>query len=89
VVIWRTVLWHPDLVTNAFSVATPYQPPSAKYTSLEELVKAQPQFFYQLPIAAGDLERMTKTKPEIRTFLNGLYGKQMNGNVRRVCYHRL
>jgi soluble epoxide hydrolase / lipid-phosphate phosphatase len=83
VVIWRTVLWHPDLVTNAFSVATPYQAPSTIYTSVEDLVKAQPQFSYQLPVASGELEQKTQSKQEIRKFLGGMYGNKISEKVRQ------
>lgn len=82
-VIWRTVLWHPDLVSHVFSVCTPYTAPSKTYVSTETLVKGPaPQFGYQLQLASGEVEPKISSREDIRQFLRGMYGgRGPNGEV--------
>ncbi|KAL9034091.1 MAG: hypothetical protein Q9214_007206, partial [Letrouitia sp. 1 TL-2023] len=69
-------LWHPDLVEKIFAVCTPYHPPSKSYTPLEDLVKCGelPNFGYQLQLASGEVEKVIKSRDEIKQMLNALYG---------------
>lgn len=82
-VIWRTILYHPDLISHIFSVCTPYTQPSPVYFSTEDLVKGPlPQFGYQLHLASGEVEPKINTRELLRKFLNGIYGgKGPNGEV--------
>ncbi|KAL9612779.1 MAG: hypothetical protein Q9167_002664 [Letrouitia subvulpina] len=80
-IVYRIALWHPDLVEKIFAVCTPYHPPSKLYTPLEELVKsgALPNFGYQLQLASGELEKVIRSKDEIKQMLNALYGARGTG----------
>lgn len=74
-VIWRTVLWHPDLVSHVFSVCTPYTAPTESFMSTEDMVKGPaPQFGYQLHLASGEVEQKIKSRQDIQQFLRGMYG---------------
>jgi soluble epoxide hydrolase/lipid-phosphate phosphatase len=74
-VIWRTVLWYPELVSHVFSVCTPYTAPSPVFISTEDLVNGPaPQFGYQLQLASGEVEKRISSKEDIRQFLRGMYG---------------
>jgi hypothetical protein len=74
-VVWRVVLFHPELVSHVFSVCSPYDIPRARYISTEELVKGPvPQFGYQLQLAAGEVEKRITSKQDLRQFLSGMYG---------------
>jgi soluble epoxide hydrolase/lipid-phosphate phosphatase len=74
-VVWRTAQWYPELVTHVFSICTPYNAPSEKYYSTEDLVKGPvPQFAYQLHLASGEVEKVIKDEETIRQFLKGMYG---------------
>jgi soluble epoxide hydrolase/lipid-phosphate phosphatase len=74
---------HPDLVTHAFSVCTPYVEPHKDYYSMEDLVKGPlPQFGYQLHLAGPEVEAALQSEEQIRQFLNGIYGgKGPNGEL--------
>jgi pimeloyl-ACP methyl ester carboxylesterase len=73
--VYRVALWHPDLVTHVFTVCVPYARPQAQDVALEDLVRtAAPHFAYQLQFASGDLEKVVRSKDEIRQFLIALYG---------------
>lgn len=73
-VVWRMAMWHPDLVTHVFSVCSPYTRPQATYLSNEAVVRARPQFGYQIHLAGQEVEARIRSKDEIRRFLNGMYG---------------
>jgi soluble epoxide hydrolase / lipid-phosphate phosphatase len=74
-VIWRTVLWHPALVSHVFSVCTPYDAPKKQFISTEALVEGPaPQFGYQLHLASGEVEKKIQSRDDIRQFLKGMYG---------------
>jgi soluble epoxide hydrolase/lipid-phosphate phosphatase len=74
-VIWRTVLWHPELVSHVFSVCTTYDAPKKEYLDLESLVKnVLPQFGYQIHLASGEVEKHVNTRESIRNWLSGMYG---------------
>lgn len=82
-IVYRTALWHPDLVSHIFAVCTPYWAPSKTYTPLEPLVKTRmPNWGYQVHLASGEVERRIRSKDEIKQFLNSVYGgKGPNGEV--------
>jgi hypothetical protein len=74
-VVWRMILWHPEIISHVFSVCTAYSAPSKKYQALEDLVKGPvPQFAYQLHLASGEVEEKITSKDDIRQFLSGMYG---------------
>ncbi len=82
-VVWRTALFHPELVSAVFSICTPFQAPSEKYVPLEYIVKGPlPQFAYQLQLAGPDVEASVKSPDELKGFLNAIYGgKDANGEA--------
>ncbi|KAI9826292.1 MAG: hypothetical protein M1832_000209 [Thelocarpon impressellum] len=82
-IVFRVALWHPELVTHIFSVCTPYLPPSKTFTPLEDVVRTVlPNFAYQLQLAGPEVEARIQTKPQIRQFLNAMYGgRGPNGEV--------
>ncbi|KAF2875333.1 Alpha/Beta hydrolase protein [Massariosphaeria phaeospora] len=81
-VVWRAAQRYPELISHVFSVCTPYSPPREEYLSTEDLVKALPQFAYQLHLASGEVEKSVKDEQSIRQFLQGMYGgKGPNGEV--------
>ncbi|KAJ5098041.1 hypothetical protein N7532_005042 [Penicillium argentinense] len=72
---YRIALWHPDLISHLFTVCVPYARPLEKDISLEEMVNTvAPHFAYQLQFASGDLEKVFRSKEEIKQFLAALYG---------------
>jgi len=74
-VIWRTVLYHPGLVSHVFSVCTPYDTPKKQYISIEDLINGPaPQFGYQIHLASGEVEKKIHSKDDIRRFLCGMFG---------------
>ena len=75
-IVWRTALWYPDLISHVFSVCTPYIPPSERYNSLEDVVKKLPNFAYQKQFAGPVIESSIRTREEIKSFLNAIYGGQ-------------
>ncbi|PGH15456.1 hypothetical protein AJ79_02433 [Helicocarpus griseus UAMH5409] len=72
--IYRIALHHPGFVTHLFSICTPYSPPSKHYLSTEDIVTKVPYFGYQLQFISGELEKIIKSKQDIRQFLLSLYG---------------
>ena len=53
----------------------PYAAPRAEYVELEELVRTSvPNFTYQVQFAGGDVEKVIRSKAEIRQFLCAMYG---------------
>ncbi|KAL8901113.1 MAG: hypothetical protein Q9207_005365 [Kuettlingeria erythrocarpa] len=75
-IVYRICLWYPNLVTHAFSVCTPYTPPTKNFTSIEDIVQRGrlPNFGYQLQLASGQLEDAIQSRQQIRQLLNALYG---------------
>ncbi|CAL5873202.1 uncharacterized protein PFLUO_LOCUS7471 [Penicillium psychrofluorescens] len=83
--VYRVALWHPDLITHVFTVCVPYARPQAQNIALEDLVRtAAPHFAYQLQFASGELEKVVRSKDEIRQFLIALYG----GRTEKVNWYR-
>ncbi|KAI9801083.1 MAG: hypothetical protein M1833_002951 [Piccolia ochrophora] len=82
-IVYRTAMWHPELVTHLFVACTPYGAPSKEFVSTEELVKTRvPNFAYQLQLAGPEVEENVKTPEQIRQFLNALFGgKTPDGGV--------
>ncbi|KAL9944348.1 hypothetical protein ACHAQF_003936 [Verticillium nonalfalfae] len=74
--VWRTAMYHPELVVGVFSICTPYFPPNPRYFSLESLVNSGrlPTFRYQLQFISGDVEANVKTDDDIRQALVSIYG---------------
>ena len=75
-IVYRVVLWHPDLVSHLISVCTPYAPPrDGPFIPLETIVeKKLPQFRYQLHLASGDVETIVDSKETMESFMKGMYG---------------
>ncbi|CAG8182649.1 unnamed protein product [Penicillium olsonii] len=72
---YRIAMWYPDLVSHLFTVCVPYARPMKESISLESLVQnAAPHFAYQIQFKNGELEKVIKSKDEIRQFLLALYG---------------
>ena len=82
-IVHRTALYFPSLVTHLFSICTPYHPPSKSPTPLSQIVASKlPNFGYQLQLASGLVEEKIQSKQEIKHLLNGMYGgKGPNGEV--------
>jgi len=79
--VWRMTMYYPELITSVFSMCVPYGPPSPQVMSLEQVVKAAPNFQYQLQLASGEAEKMIDKSPEtLRGFLNGMYGGRTTDN---------
>jgi pimeloyl-ACP methyl ester carboxylesterase len=72
---YRIALWHPELVSHLFTVCVPYARPMAQNISIEDLVRSvTPHFAYQLQFKSGEVEKVIRSKEEIRQFLLALYG---------------
>ncbi|CAI7633216.1 unnamed protein product [Penicillium glandicola] len=72
---YRIALWHPELVSHLFTVCVPYARPMAENIAIEDLVRTvTPHFAYQLQFKSGELEKVVRSKDEIRQFLLALYG---------------
>lgn len=82
-VVWRCAGWRPELISHLFVICTPYDPPTKRYISTEDLVNGPlPQFGYQLHLASGEIEPRISDEKNIRQFLNGMYGgRGPNGEV--------
>ncbi|CAO3564365.1 unnamed protein product [Mortierella alpina] len=50
-VVWRFGLYYPERLHGIISICTPFNPPTTKFRTLEEIVKAVPEFEYQLNFA--------------------------------------
>ncbi|OAA38072.1 epoxide hydrolase [Metarhizium rileyi] len=74
--VWRTVLWHPELIKAVFSVCTPFMPPSPRWVPLEDHIAAGrlTNFRYQLQLAGPEPERELQSQDKVRQFLNGMFG---------------
>ncbi|EON64504.1 hypothetical protein W97_03737 [Coniosporium apollinis CBS 100218] len=82
-VVWRTALWHPELISHVFSICTPYAAPQKKYISTEQLVQGpMPQAAYQLQLAGPDVEAALQSEEDMRIFFNMMSGgRGPNGEV--------
>ncbi|KHN99461.1 epoxide hydrolase [Metarhizium album ARSEF 1941] len=74
--VWRTVLWHPELVKAVFSVCTPFAPPNPVWIPLEDHIAAGrlTNFKYQLQLAGPHVERELGSEEKVRHFLNAMFG---------------
>lgn len=74
--VWRTAMWHPDLIAAVFSVCTPYNAPHSKYISIEDMVHSGklPNFAYQLQLKGPDVEARLQGEEGVRQFLNAMFG---------------
>ncbi|MCJ1358776.1 MAG: hypothetical protein MMC33_008776 [Icmadophila ericetorum] len=74
-VVYRVLLWHPELVKSVIAVCTPYQPPAKEFIPLEMIVKKYfPNWGYQLQLKSGEVEKVINSREKIRQFLNTMYG---------------
>ncbi|KAK2591390.1 hypothetical protein QQS21_010915 [Conoideocrella luteorostrata] len=85
-VVWRVVLWHPELIKAVFSVCTPFPPPNPTWMPLEDLIAAGKltNFTYQLQLAGPDVEKTLQTEQQIWQLLNGMFGG--HGPNREVAF---
>ncbi|TLD06967.1 hypothetical protein PgNI_11110 [Pyricularia grisea] len=75
--VYRTALWHPELVKGLITVTTPYSPPAAQYTDVADMVKAGlTNFGYQVAMRDPAIEAKLQTKDQIRQMLLAMYGAQ-------------
>ncbi|KAI1871469.1 uncharacterized protein JN550_004463 [Neoarthrinium moseri] len=74
--VWRIALWHPELIKGAFTVCTPFMPPSPHYSSLEEVVAKLPNFSYQTQFAGLEVEQQIQGETKLRQFFNAVYGAE-------------
>ena len=81
--MYRTALWHPQLVSHLFAVCTPYRPPAKTYMPIGAMVETRmPNWGYQIHLASGEVEEHIKSKDEIKQFLNSVYdGRGPNGEA--------
>jgi pimeloyl-ACP methyl ester carboxylesterase len=82
--VWRTALWHPELIKAVFSVCTPFSPPHSKWVPLEDYIASGKltNFKYQLQLAGPDVERELRSEDKVRQFLNAMFGgKGKHGEV--------
>ena len=81
--VYRCALYYPGLVTDVFSLCTPYSPPATSYVPLQVVAKAGfPDFRYQEHFASGELEAIFKSRADIKLFLSGMLGgRGGNGEV--------
>lgn len=73
-VVYRIALFCPELVTHVFSVCTPYFAPNKDFIPMDDFIARLPFFGYQKVFASGEVEKVIKTKADIRQFLTCLYG---------------
>ncbi|KAJ5256945.1 hypothetical protein N7478_013049 [Penicillium angulare] len=72
---YRIALWHPDLISHLFTVCVPYAGPKKDFIPLENIVQTvAPNFTYQMQFYSGEVEKVIKSKEEIKQFLLALYG---------------
>lgn len=72
---WRLTLYHPELVRAIFCFCVPFMPPQADILPLEEFVKLNPVFTYQLQNAGPDAEALAGQSPDhVRGFLSAMFG---------------
>ncbi|KAF9993718.1 hypothetical protein BGZ65_010723, partial [Modicella reniformis] len=74
--VWRFGLYYPNRLHGIISICTPYNPPSSQYRSLEEIVKAVPEFEYQLSLA--DPSTADKLDTMAENFLGDILKTEVN-----------
>ncbi|KJZ71813.1 hypothetical protein HIM_08784 [Hirsutella minnesotensis 3608] len=72
--VWRTALWHPELIKAVFSICTPFLPPRKNFIPLEDAIAAGnlTNFRYQLQFRGPNVENAIQGEDKIRQFLNVL-----------------
>ena len=75
-VVWRTALWHPELIRALFSVCTPFDPPTPRFAALEDRIAAgkMRNFAYQLHFMGPEVEGNIQGEEKVRQFLNCIHG---------------
>ncbi|KAI5296402.1 hypothetical protein KEM52_002975 [Ascosphaera acerosa] len=75
-VVQRTALFLPELVSHVFLVCTPYVAPQRHLMPAEEFFKTKSAktLGYQIQFGSGQLEEHITTRDELRQLLNALYG---------------
>ncbi|KAL1936037.1 hypothetical protein VTP01DRAFT_171 [Rhizomucor pusillus] len=63
-VVWRFTQFYPERVKAVASFCTPYTPPNKEYIPLEIIVKALPNFTYQLYLGTPEAEEEIDENPE-------------------------
>lgn len=87
--VFRTVLWHPELVKAAFSICTPYVPPGRTFVPLEELVRTRlPNFAYQLQFRGPEVQEKMQGADMIRRGLSGIWEARGPGGEAGVSASR-
>ncbi|CAO3607579.1 unnamed protein product [Cunninghamella echinulata] len=57
IVVWRLTQFYPERISAVASFCTPYSPPNQQYIPLETIVKALPNFKYQLYLNTAEAEK--------------------------------
>jgi len=73
-VVTRTYLYHPELITHLIAICTPYAAPIKTYLPLDEVVKVVPNFRYQVQFAGPDVEGNIQGKEKIRQLFVTIFG---------------
>ena len=72
-IVQRVTLWYPDHVIAVGLVCVPFAAPLKQYIPLQELVKRQPNFAYQLWFAGPESERVLSSPQAIEKFLKIIF----------------
>jgi soluble epoxide hydrolase/lipid-phosphate phosphatase len=74
-VAWRLVMYYPELVRAVFCFCVPFTPPQPTVEPLEDFVKKNPVFTYQLQNAGSEAEALAgQTPAHLQGFLNAMFG---------------
>ncbi|KAH6973366.1 Alpha/Beta hydrolase protein [Ilyonectria destructans] len=75
-IVWRTALWHAELVLGVFSIGTPYNPPSPTFLFFEDVVASgrADGVNYHLQFEGATVQDEIQGIEKIQQFLNALYG---------------
>lgn len=72
---WRLTMYYPELVRAIFCFCVPFMPPTLGIEPLEEFVRKNPVFTYQLQNAGPEAEAIASQSPaHMRGFLNAMFG---------------
>ncbi|KAJ1965130.1 hypothetical protein GGI12_000975 [Dipsacomyces acuminosporus] len=71
--VWRAAMWYPERVTGVISFCTPYVATRSEKVPLDEVVKASPNWTYQLYFRRQ--ETINDLNEEIPLFLTALFRK--------------
>jgi soluble epoxide hydrolase/lipid-phosphate phosphatase len=72
---WRLAMYHANLVRAIFCFCVPFTPPQSVFLPLEDFVKMNPAFAYQLQNAGPEAEALAGQSPaHVRGFLNAMFG---------------